>query len=102
MEIMDACRDGACGGHFTCDITSQKILQAGFVWPRLQRDVHFWCKACDACQCFGPRRLTHEPNNPIIAFGPFEKWGIDFVRPINPPSYHPRTQYIIVAMYYLT
>ena len=33
MEIMDACDDGVCGGHFARDITSQKILQAGFVWP---------------------------------------------------------------------
>ena len=32
-----------------------------------------------ACQKAGPRKLVHEENNPIIAYGPFEKWGIDVV-----------------------
>lgn len=32
---------------------------------------------------------------------PFEKWEIDFVGPINPPSHHDRYQYILMAMDYI-
>ena len=71
-SILVACHEGVCGGHFAHDITSRKILQCGFVWPSLHRDVNYWCKTCDACQRAGPRKLLHEPQTPIKAFGPFE------------------------------
>ena len=72
-RILNACHDSICGGHFAHDITCRKVLQYGFVWPSLHRDAHFWCKACDACQRTGPRRLTYGPQHPITSFGPFEK-----------------------------
>jgi len=34
-----------------------------------------------------------------VTFEPFEKWGMDFVGPINPPS--NQKQYIIVCTDYL-
>ncbi|MCO5584556.1 hypothetical protein L7F22_038484 [Adiantum nelumboides] len=49
-KILMSCHDGVCGGHFAQEITSRKILQAGFVWPSLHRDVQHWCKASKACQ----------------------------------------------------
>lgn len=50
-SILKACHEGVCGGHFAHDITSRKILQAGFIWPSLHRDVQSWCKTCDEdCQ----------------------------------------------------
>ena len=79
--ILHACHDGVCGGHFAHDITYRKILQVGFIWPSSHRDAHFWCKACDACQRFGPRKLTCEPQLPISSYGPFEKWGMDAISP---------------------
>ena len=42
------------------------------------------------------------PLTPILALAPFEKWGIDFVGPINPPSRHGRYQYILVTTNYVT
>ncbi|MCO5592398.1 hypothetical protein L7F22_046401 [Adiantum nelumboides] len=56
-KILMSCHDGVCGGHFAQEITSKKILQAGFVWPSLHRDVQHWCKACKACQQEGDRPL---------------------------------------------
>ena len=49
-RILQSCHNDVCGGHFAYELTCKKILQAGFVWPSLQRDAHFWCKSCDACQ----------------------------------------------------
>ncbi|MCO5560853.1 hypothetical protein L7F22_014473 [Adiantum nelumboides] len=99
-EILSSCHEGVCGGHFALDITSRKILQAGFVWPSLQRDVHHWCKTCQECQKAGDRRLTYENQTPIISFGPFEKWGIDAIGPL--PMAQSRKQYIIVGVDYMT
>ena len=35
-----------------------------------------------------------------MTFEPFDKWGMDFIGPIDPPS--KQKQYIIVCTYYLT
>ena len=47
--ILEENHEGACGGHFALKITLHKILQAGYVWPSIQRDVYLWCKSCDRC-----------------------------------------------------
>ncbi|MCO5583139.1 hypothetical protein L7F22_037047 [Adiantum nelumboides] len=89
-----------CGGHFAQEITSRKILQAGFVWPNLHRDVQHWCKACKACQQAGDRKLSYGPRFPIFAYGPFEKWGIDAIGPL--PRTSTDKQYILTATDYMT
>ena len=99
-RILESCHGEVCGGHFAQEITSKKITLAKYIWPSLHKDVHQWCKSCQACQLAGDKRLTYEPRNPIISFGPFEKWGIDAVGPL------PRTStgkvFIIVAVDYIT
>jgi hypothetical protein len=40
-------------GHFASDITQRKILDAGYWWPIMYRDVHDYCRPCDACQRIG-------------------------------------------------
>ena len=40
------------------------------------------------------------PLQPQVTFEPFDKWGMDFVGPINPPS--KQKSYIIVCMDYIT
>ncbi|MCO5572790.1 hypothetical protein L7F22_026549 [Adiantum nelumboides] len=82
QDILFNCHSGVCGGHFSHDITSRKILQAGFVWPSLHRDVRHWCQSCHRCQLAGDRRLTYEPQTPILGHGSFEKWGIDAIGPL--------------------
>ncbi|MCO5611018.1 hypothetical protein L7F22_065267 [Adiantum nelumboides] len=99
-KILMSCHDGVCGGHFAQEITSRKILQAGFVWPSLHRDVQHWCKACKACQQVGDRKLSYGPRFPIFAYGPFEKWGIDAIGPLSRTS--TGKQYILTATDYMT
>ncbi|MCO5602941.1 hypothetical protein L7F22_057082 [Adiantum nelumboides] len=99
-KIFMSCQDGVCGGHFAQEITSRKILQAGFVWPSLHRDVQHWCKACKACQQAGDRKLSYGPRFPIFAYGPFEKWGIDAIGPL--PCTSMGKQYILTTIDYMT
>ncbi|MCO5604872.1 hypothetical protein L7F22_059046 [Adiantum nelumboides] len=99
-KILMSCHDGVCGGHFAQEITSRKILQAGFVWPSLHRDVQHWCKVCKACQQAGDRKLSYGPRFPIFAYGPLEKWGIDAIGPL--PRTSTGKQYILTATDYKT
>ncbi|MCO5608065.1 hypothetical protein L7F22_062270 [Adiantum nelumboides] len=99
-KILMSCHDGVCGGHFAQEITSRKILQAGFVWLSLHRDVQHWCKACKACQQASDRKLSYGPRFPIFAYGPFEKWGIDAIGPLSRTS--TGKQYILTATDYMT
>ncbi|MCO5555565.1 hypothetical protein L7F22_009110 [Adiantum nelumboides] len=99
-KILMSCHDGVCGGHFAQEITSRKILQAGFVWPSLHRDVQHWCKACKACQQAGDRKLSYGLRFPIFAYNPFEKWGIDAIGPL--PRTSTGKQYILTAIDYMT
>ncbi|MCO5597855.1 hypothetical protein L7F22_051940 [Adiantum nelumboides] len=99
-KILMSCHDGVCGGHFAQEITSRIILQAGFVWPSLHRDVQHWCKACKACQQAGDRKLSYGPRFLVFAYGPFEKWGIDAIGPL--PCTSTGKQYILTATDYMT
>eukprot|EP00253_Pinus_taeda_P035414 PITA_35414 len=101
FDILLTCHDGPSGGHFATKITAFKILQAGYYRPTLHQDVKRYISQCDRCQRMGKPTLRDEiPLQPQVTFEPFEKWGMDFVGPINPPS--KQRSYIIVCTDYLT
>ncbi|PTQ27291.1 hypothetical protein MARPO_0207s0002 [Marchantia polymorpha] len=58
--ILEACHDSACAGHFSGQLTGQKILRAGYFWPRLFRDSHEYVKRYDACQRYARNDLRME------------------------------------------
>jgi transposase InsO family protein len=102
-QILKECHDNPAGGHFAGDVTARKILQSGYWWPTLFADCSTYTRQCDVCQRIGkPTDSSAMPLTPILALAPFEKWGIDFVGPINPPSRHGRHRYILVATDYAT
>ena len=83
-NIMKYCHSLACGGHFSANKTAAKILQCGFYWPSLFKDVHSHCKTCPPCQSLG--RVTKRnmmPLHPIIVIEVFDCWGIDFMVPFS-------------------
>ena len=85
--ILKGCHDEVCGGHFAGLVTAQKALQSGYWWPTLFTNANRYAKRCDPCQRIGkPTPSSAMPLIPILAQNPFEKWGIDFVGPIKPPS----------------
>ena len=47
----------------------RKVLQAGFVWPSLQRDAHFWCKHVMIVNAQGLDDLLMVLNNLSLLLG---------------------------------
>eukprot|EP00253_Pinus_taeda_P009033 PITA_09033 len=100
-DILKACHDDPCGGHFADKRTAHKVLRMGYYWPSLFKDARKYVKACDSCQRMGqPNHRDEMPLNPQVTLEPFEKWALDFVGPINPPS--NQRVYILVCMDYMT
>eukprot|EP00253_Pinus_taeda_P008877 PITA_08877 len=101
LDILKACHNGPCGGHFTDKRTTHKVLQAGYYWPTIFKDAKKFVQACDSCQRAGkPSQADEMPLRPQVVIEPFERWALDFVGPINPTS-NQRT-YILVATDYVT
>ena len=92
---------GACGGHLSGMATAQKILRVGYSWSSVFKDYHEAVKKFPPCQHFYPKKHTHPtPLHPVIAVGPFSKWGIDFVH--CKPTSAGGHGYIIIAIDYFT
>ncbi|MCO5614358.1 hypothetical protein L7F22_068637 [Adiantum nelumboides] len=99
-KVLEENHEGACGGHFALKITLHKILQEGYVWPSLHKDVYHWCRSCKRFQSFGKRVLKPELRKTILAYDVFEKWGIDAVGPL--PITSRGKSYILTAVDYLS
>ena len=98
-RVLNDCHSGACGGHMSGYATAKKILRVGYFWPSLFKDCITAVRKCHNCQVFDRKmRAPHAPLHPIIAVGPFAKWGIDFIT-CNPHS-AGRHAYIILAVDY--
>ncbi len=48
--VMKESHEGPSRRHFVTEIMQRKILDVGYWWPTMYRDVHDYCKSCDACQ----------------------------------------------------
>jgi hypothetical protein len=101
FDILKACHDDPCGGHFANKRTAYKVLHLGYYWPTLFRDAKKYVRSCDSCQRMGhPVAVEEMPLQPQVLIGPFEKWALDFVGLINPLS--KKKRYILVCTDYVT
>ncbi|KAM1660255.1 hypothetical protein ACFX2K_003267 [Malus domestica] len=100
QSILNFCHTYACGGHFGTQRTARKVLECGFYWPTIFKDVRTFCIACDRCQRtgnIGPK--DQMPQSPIFNVEIFDVWGIDFMGPF--PSSHGFV-YILLAVDYVS
>eukprot|EP00253_Pinus_taeda_P025733 PITA_25733 len=101
FDILKVFHDQPRGGHFTDHRTRHKVLQIGYYWPKIFKDAKKFVKACDSCQRAGrPSQSDEIPLKPQLFIEPFERWALDFMEPINPPS--NQKTYILVATEYVT
>eukprot|EP00253_Pinus_taeda_P031443 PITA_31443 len=65
FDILKACHDQPCGGHFADRRTGHKVLQTGYYWPTIFKDVKKFVQACDSCQRVGhPTQSDEMPLKP--------------------------------------
>jgi len=60
-------------------------------------------RTCYFCWKMGiPLRRDRLPLHLVVLLQRFEKWEVDFIGPINPPTWHSGARYIITSTNYLT
>ena len=69
--------------------------------PTVLRDAKKYVQDCDSYQRMGqPKRLDEMLLQPQLVVEPFDRWALNFVGPINPPS--KQKFYILVCTDYMT
>lgn len=101
-KVIRSLHDGPAGGHLAALTIVERIRAAEYWWATMNRDVKQFIQRCDPCQRSGnPTFWNHWPLTPIVPLAPFEKWGVDFIRPIQSLG-SQRHRYIIPATDYAT
>ena len=73
-DILRACQDEPCGGHFADKWTTYKILPSGCYWPSLFKDAREYVQKCDSYQRIGWPVQSHEmPLQPQVLIETFKR-----------------------------
>jgi len=79
-SVISFCHDSPCGGLVGTSKTAAKVLQAGFFWPSLFKDIYTYVHSYNHCQWMGNLSRKNEmPLNFTLEVEIFDVWGIDFM-----------------------
>ena len=100
QDILKHCHSMDVGGHFGASKTTSKVLQYGFWWPTLFKDVREFVLTYDRCQRMGNITRKHEmPLKGILEVELFDVWDIDFMGPFSSSLGY---KYILVMVDYVS
>ena len=100
-EILRACHDGPCEGHFSNKWMAYKVLHSGYYWPRIFKDTARYVRGCDSFQKMGrPTSSDEMPLQPQVMIDPFKKWVLDSVGTTSPM--YCKNKYFLVCTDYIT
>jgi hypothetical protein len=86
-DVVRECHSGVAGGHYVGEVTVQKVWQSGLWWLTVLQDAYLFAKECDLCQRTGqPQESARMPHQPDLPLEPFQKWGLNFIGPLNPAA----------------
>ena len=86
-NIILECHQGVARGNVGGKVIDHKIVQANLRWPTIFKGSKDYARTYVVYQKVGkPYRRDELPLNPVRDLQPFEKWDIDFVGYIKPPT----------------
>jgi transposase InsO family protein len=89
-----------CHGHFADAITLKQLV-GKFYWPTRAKDTPVFCRSCQNCQYFGPKKPS-QVQKPIMHLQPLDMIGIDFLGPFNPVCHGTNSKYVILIVDYFS
>jgi hypothetical protein len=101
--VLAEAHEGIVAGHYAGKGTTQKVVCTRLWFPIVHKDAKEEFHTYDVCQRVGkPSRMDEIPLIPQLTLQLFDKWVVDCIGPINPPTRRSGARYIIVVTKYLT
>ena len=63
--VMKEVHEGICGNHLGSRSLVHKLVQAGYYWPTMQKDVEAYVKTCNKCQRFS--NIIRQPTEELTS-----------------------------------
>ncbi|KAI5617023.1 hypothetical protein C0J50_23276 [Silurus asotus] len=94
--LFHATHHNPMAGHLGCVKTLDRLMDR-FYWPGVHGVVRRWCAACRECQLVNPPAIPKAPLRPLpLIEVPFERIGMDLVRPLERTARGHRFVLVIV------
>jgi hypothetical protein len=86
-KVLDELHSGDANGNFGGYTTAQKVIRDRYYCPTLFKYSHALSHKYIIYQKTARQvKNTAFPLQPVTIDAPFQRWGLDIIGPINPPS----------------